>query len=96
MKPICVPCQRFFRPKRNGFHFIEGMPTENDALPGRREMRKWKPYKLWVGDLWECRDCKAQIVVGVPIDGPISEHYKDDFADEIHRRGATQLQVNDC
>ena len=26
MKPICVPCQRFYRPKKNGFMFIEAMP----------------------------------------------------------------------
>ncbi len=95
MKPICVPCQRFFRPKTNGYHFLEGMPTDNYALPGRQEMRKWKPYKLWVGDLWECRGCKAQIVVGVP-SLEIAEHYQDKFADEVHRRNATQLQVNDC
>jgi len=95
MKPICVPCQRFFRPKRNGFHFLEGMSTSMEAKPGKAERRKWKPYKLWVGDLWECRDCKAQIVVGVPL-VEISEHYKDDFLEEVHRRNATQLQVNDC
>jgi len=95
MKPICVPCQRFFRPKKNGFHFLEGMPIRMDAKPGKGERGKWRPYKLWVGDLWECRDCKAQIVVGVPLEH-ISEHYQDEFLDEVHRRNATQLQVNDC
>jgi hypothetical protein len=35
MRPICVPCQRFFRPIKNGFHFIEGMPVDG-AVPGMR------------------------------------------------------------
>src|SRR5690349_6379221 len=26
MKPVCVPCQRFMRAKRNGFYFLEGKP----------------------------------------------------------------------
>ena len=26
MKPICIPCRRFYRVKQNGYHFIEGMP----------------------------------------------------------------------
>jgi len=95
MRPICVPCQRFFRPKRNGFHFLEGMPTSNDAKPGKSERRKWKPYKLWVGDLMECPDCKAEIVSGFG-GGPIAEHYEDDFWAEVDRLNAHQLQVNDC
>jgi hypothetical protein len=26
MKPICVRCERFMRPERNGYCFLEGMP----------------------------------------------------------------------
>ena len=95
MKPICVPCRRFFRPKKNGFHFIEGMPTDRYALPGLKEQRKWKPYKLHVGDLWECPDCKNQIVVGVPLNC-LAEHHQDGFHDEVVVRNGYQLQVNDC
>ncbi len=51
MKPICVPCQRFFRPKKNEFYFLEGMPIEQGAIPGTTEQEQWKPYKLWTGDL---------------------------------------------
>lgn len=95
MKPICVPCQRFFRPKKNGFYFIEGMPTENRALAGTSEPEKWKPYKVWSGDLWRCQGCGATIVVGTG-HNPLAEHYQDDFDQKVASYGAAQLQVNDC
>lgn len=94
LKPVCVPCQRFFRPAKNGFYFIEGMP-DGMARPGRAEPEHWHPYKVWVGDRWECPDCGASIVVGV-CNSPLSEHYKEDFADTVKATGADQLQVNDC
>ena len=95
MKPICVPCQRFFRPTRNGVSFIEGMPIGNDVKPGLAEPENWKPYKLWRGDLWACRGCGHTIVVGVA-GGPISEHYQPDFDTLVKAYGGDQLQVNDC
>lgn len=94
MKPICVPCQRFFRPKKNGFPFIEGMPKSNDAEPGTAEPDQWKPYKLWMGDKWGCEGCGTEIVVGVGRD-PIAEHYQPQFAVTVGRYGV-DLQVNDC
>ena len=93
MKPICVPCQRFFRPKENGFAFIEGMPTDG-AKPGTAEPEKWKPYKLWSGDKWECHGCGAEIVVGVGV-SPLAEHYEPNFVERVLSFGAN-LQVNDC
>lgn len=96
MKPICVPCQRFFRMKKAGFYFIEGMPIGPErAAPGTTELQKWKPYKLWAGDRWECEGCKASIVTGCAHQ-PIAEHYQVDFEDRVRSFGATQLQVNDC
>lgn len=95
MKPVCVPCQRFFRAKRVGFYFIEGMPTSTDAKPGQTGSDKWRPYKLWVGDLWECVGCGSTIVTGVGL-RPIGEHYEADFALRAKQLGAAQLQVNDC
>lgn len=93
-KPVCVPCQRFFRPKKNGYVWIEAMPIEADAPPGTAKPEAWKPYKLWNSDMMECQGCGAQIVVGHGR-GPMSEHYHPDFA------GWTgdyppQLTVNDC
>jgi hypothetical protein len=95
MKPICVPCQRFYRPSRNGIAFIEGMPNGNDAKPGLAEPERWRPYKLWMGDEWRCPDCEAVIIVGVG-QQPINEHYKDGFEDDVKSWGGDQLQINDC
>lgn len=95
MKPVCVPCQRFYRPKRNGFYFLEGMPIVNGAKPGKAEPGLWTPYKLWVADLWHCPDCGAEIVVGAaPF--PIAEHYQPDFLDKVEWFGAAGLLVKDC
>ena len=97
LKPICVPCQRFFRMKRSGFYFTEGMPNgaHLPAEPGNTHPEQWRPYKLWVGDLWECKGCGAKIVSGFG-GGPIRVQHHQDFADEIKRLGANQFTVNDC
>ena len=92
LKPVCRPCRQFFRPEKNGFRFVEGMP-EGNALPGNAEPERWKPYKLWVGDLWKCPGCGAEIVVGV-IGGPVAEHYQENFRNLLPC--FDQLQVNDC
>lgn len=94
MKPICVPCQRFFRPKKNDYYFIEGMPIEGSPEPGTAESDKWTAYKLWAGDRWECEGCGASIVVGVAR-LPLSEHYKPEFAAMCDRL-RPELRVNDC
>ena len=95
MKPICVKCQRFYRPKKNGFYFIEGMPKHNGAGAGLREPENWKPYKLWCGDKWACPDCGAEIVVGTGW-VPVAEHYQPNFAERVESFGGWQLIVNDC
>ena len=93
MKPACVPCQRFFRPEKNGYVFMEGMP-ENGAEPGTAEPDNWHPYKLWRGDLWKCHGCGALIIVGVAA-WPMSEHYHSDFK-EIVDAFPPEVQINDC
>lgn len=96
MKPICLPCQRFFRPERNGYRFIEGRPKDNSAYPGTTEPEMWEPYKLWVGDLWSCHGCGAMIVVGVA-HSPLSEHYLPNFKTALDASGGARLvQINDC
>lgn len=94
MKPICVRCQRFYRPKKNGFNFVEGMPKEGSPGRGLDEPEKWKPYKLWQGDLWQCAGCGSQVVIGVG-NAPLAEHFQPDFAAKVVSFGA-DLQVNDC
>lgn len=93
MNPICHPCQLFFRPKKTGFYFIEGMPQE-DAVPGKAEAEKWTPYKIWAGDLFECPECKSTIIVGVPR-LPVIEHYQPEF-EATKRQLDVTFQVNDC
>ena len=95
MKPICVPCQRFFRVKKTGFYFIEGMPLANDAEPGTSEPNRWKPYKVWSGDRWECDGCGAVIISGVG-HNPLAWQHEERFEELIQRLGADQFQVNDC
>jgi hypothetical protein len=94
MKPVCVPCQRFYRPKKNGLYFIEGMPVGNDAPPGTERPEAWQPYKLWSGDEWQCRGCGSTIIVGCGL-RPVAEHYDPDFAYRVMTLNAT-FQVNDC
>lgn len=94
MKPICVPCQRFYRPKHNGEAFIEAMPVRQPAAPGTSHPENWAPYKLWSGDLWECQGCQGQIIVGVG-QHPIAEHYQPEFELDCRRLKA-RIVVNDC
>ena len=94
IKPICVRCQRFYRPVKNGFPVIEGMPLGNDAPPGILAPERWVPYKLWVADKWRCEGCGHEIVVGSGAN-PVSEHYMDDFRKKVEEYQAT-FQVNDC
>lgn len=94
MKPICVKCQRFYRMKKSGFYFIEGMPKKNGVKSGTEQAEDWKPYKLWAGDLWHCVGCGHEIVSGFG-STPIAEHYQDDFKKKVEQLGAT-YQVNDC
>jgi len=96
MKPICVPCQRFFRPKKNGFYFLEGMPVGPGLTSaGTSEPEKWRPYKIWVGDRYECDGCGAVIISGFGRSA-IGEHWQSDFTEKIKALGADQFQVNDC
>lgn len=102
-KPMCVRCQCFYRPKKNGVGVVEGMPVqirgeekvrENEDIRGRRRPEAWSPYKLWVADLWECPDCGHELIVGWA-SAPVSEHYKPEFKAEIMARRPVLL-VNDC
>lgn len=95
MKPICVPCERFYRPAKTGFAFIEGMPVNKDTKPGKAgRSLDWSPYKLWSGDLWRCPDCGSEVVIGTGFE-PVRHHYQPDFDEQCALRGANLL-IKDC
>jgi hypothetical protein len=83
MKPICVECKLFFKPKKNEVAFEEGFGDGTG-----------KPYKLWLADLWECRGCGRQIIVGAGA-SPVAEHYQPDYA-QSQAHFAPMLLVDDC
>lgn len=96
-KPVCVTCGLFFRPKRNGQVFEEGKP--DGAEPVRytaEDGTKWSPYKLWSADLWECRGCGFQIIVGAGRE-PIAEHFHEDYEELRAAYGGDAIPfVHDC
>ena len=98
-KPVCVKCQCFYRPKRNGFYWTEMMPSgvadPQENIRGLRKPQAWMDYKLWSGDLYECPDCEHQIVVGHGAQ-PIAEHWHTEYMRQKVAHGATQLEVKDC
>jgi hypothetical protein len=96
LKPICVSCQRFFRPKKTGYYFTEGMPaTNSETPPGKEFDHLWRPYKVWCGDLWECQGCGIEIVVGAG-SRAIAELHHVDFTEVRKKLHADQFNVNDC
>ena len=87
-KPICVLCQRFFRPFRNGAQMLENKPLDNGALPGIEAPTQWTPYKLWMAE-------PGSVAVGATIavgfgKTPIWEKHRGPLSERI------DLCVNDC
>ena len=91
-KPVCVPCRRFFRIKRSGRAFIEGMPAPGETRPppGPGRPGLWQPYKVWAADLWECPACGTQILCGFGM-APIAERHHEDFERTIDTLQAHEL-----
>lgn len=87
MKPICIPCQRFFKVIKNDYYFTEGCPDP----PGQVE--HWKPYRIWAGDQWKCPGCGAEIVSGIG-HSPLALKHEPDFKEKHSALGADRLQVN--
>jgi hypothetical protein len=88
-KPVCVKCSLFFKPKKNGVTWEEGAPHRTE-----RGGEEWGPYKLWEGDLWECRGCGVEIVVGHGSQ-PLSIAHEEDYYRKRESFGVL-LRVDDC
>jgi hypothetical protein len=91
-KPACPKCMRFFRPKKNGIVVNEQMPVETAAEPGDIDPTAWKPYKIWMADLWECEGCGFELISGWG-PHPAAENYEDCFAEAMKYVTHT---INDC
>lgn len=83
---VCVPCRKFFKIKLNGVAIEEGMPAG-----GKDGM--WRPYKLWLGDLYACEGCDTEMIF-LP-DAPVAEHYQKDYAEWVQRLQPA-FRVDDC
>lgn len=92
-KPACIPCQRFFRPKKNGYMLLEQKPSGGvRSLPGTQAPDTWEPYKVWACDMWECEGCGAQIASGYSSQ-PLSQDYLPDFQEWVNTCASV---INDC
>lgn len=89
---VCMKCNLFFHPKKNGVVVEEGMPADQFATPGQGE---WLPYKLWRADLWECRGCGAEVVAGFGHTN-FSEHYLPSYKKDRIMFGEPIAFVKDC
>jgi hypothetical protein len=94
LKPICVSCGTFFKPLKCGIRVMEMMPKGEGAVAGKAGLEDWKPYKLWQADLYWCRSCGMEIVVGSGMNA-IAERYMQQF-DELVKDHPPEVTVNDC
>jgi hypothetical protein len=99
LAPICVACHTFYDRIKSGVAVEEGMPVEDAPDRHLRHLPGWQPYKLWMGDLWECPNCNQQIVVGTG-HNRIAEHYEPNYEQTVERfvvaSGRDLIVVDDC
>jgi hypothetical protein len=85
--------------KRSGVGLLEQMPRTNRSKPGTAAEDEWRPYKLWIADLWECKGCGHALVFGYG-QPPVAEHFQADFQEQLTAASAktegVPIIVNDC
>ena len=73
---ICVKCCVELRPAKNGATILERLPDSKIAA-------------VWLGDIWECPDCKQQTVIGIG-KGPVLSRFQftneDDWLTALRER----------
>lgn len=84
---VCMKCNVFLHPKKNGVLVEEGMPTGTDR-------ETWVPYKLWMADSWECRSCGTEIVSGFAPEAFL-HHFMPDYKPFKEKR-QPYVFVKDC
>jgi hypothetical protein len=92
MRPICVPCGRFFEIEKNGQAFTETFPVTVLAPDGSGAKTEHRPYRIWNGDLYECRGCHAVIITGTG-SRPVAERHDEDFEFRRAAIGADAINV---
>lgn len=78
LKTICRTCQVQYKIEKNGAPVIEMFQDPP------------QPYKIWQADLLRCPGCGHWIATGFG-DGPIGEHFQDDFAKILAKAEAHPL-----
>lgn len=110
-KPVCVKCECFYRPHKNGYSFIEGKPKGTySPIPtadGKVELVRDRPEDirgLRAPDAWEPYKLWNGDLWKCPDCGheivvgclnQVSEHYKPDW-DEMIIQFDPQITVKDC
>ncbi len=70
----------------------EQMPKETGAEPGTIDPTAWRPYKVWMADLYECQSCGHQIIAGYGMH-PAAEQHEERFQEALKYVNYT---INDC
>ena len=92
---VCVTCRKFLHPKKTGVCVEEGMPIAEPGLgDDGRSKTGWGPYKLWMADLYECRECGTEVIAGFGANH-FAEHYQKNYA-AVRERADPLLRVDDC
>lgn len=74
------------------------MPIKSqNRLPDQSliEVTDWKSYKLWMGDLWECQGCGAELVLTGAAQVPVGEHFQKDYQ-QLLETFRPKFLVKDC
>ena len=81
-KIVCVTCEVEYRIVKSGGYVIEyfGRPP--------------RPCKVWSVDGWQCRGCGHKVMAGFG-NGPLGEHFEQDFNDLLEKVKLNDWVVND-
>jgi len=97
-KPVCLACGLFFTPHKTGITWEEGMPHGSSPLRyyDPDTGNKWHSYKLWRGDVYKCRGCETEIIVGHG-QQPVAIQHEPNYEQERLACGGDAIPfVHDC